>query len=138
MAWQEDAVLIELRISCELFEAGFRWQTTYFSRTAQAYYRADTAEVNPVNTDPDSILALPENKIDFDYLLDTLMNTDLVSLDSEDLVSRLEVRVSTSLLPIGPPGVPTNEAIYHVAIQTRGAIVELYVDSQDATIYQFE
>ena len=31
-AWKEDAVLIELGISCELFESGFRWQATFFSR----------------------------------------------------------------------------------------------------------
>jgi hypothetical protein len=50
--WRADAVLIELRVACELFEPGFRWQATYFSPDAQAYYSTDTAEVVPVEIDP--------------------------------------------------------------------------------------
>jgi hypothetical protein len=137
-AWQDDAVLIELRISCELFESGFRWQATFFSREAQAYYTSDTAEVIPVNTDPDSIIALPESEINFDELMRVMHGSELISATGEDTISMLEVRVSTTLHPIGPPGVPTGAAIYHLALQTRGMVLELYIDAIQGKIYQFE
>jgi hypothetical protein len=49
----------------------------------------------------------------------------------------LEVRVSTVLHPIGPPGVPTGAAIYHLALKTRGMVLELYIDAIQGKIYQF-
>ena len=137
-AWQEDAVLIELRISCELFEAGFRWQATFFSREAQAYYTSDTAEVIPVNTDPDSIIPLPESEINFNELMGVISGSEMVSATGEDTISTLDIRVSTTLHPIGPPGVPTGAAIYHLALKTRGMVLELYIDAIQGKIYQFE
>jgi hypothetical protein len=137
-AWQPDAVLIEFGISCELFEAGFRWQATFFSRNAQAFYRADTTEVIPVNTDPEAIIPLPESEIDFDALAKVISDYDDVPVDAEDTITALDVRVSTEMQPIGPPGVPTGAAIYHLALRTRGLILELYVDPIDEKIYRFE
>lgn len=137
-AWQADAVLIELRISCELFEAGFRWQATFFSRDAQAYYTSDTAEVIPVNTDPDTITALPESEINFADLMDVVSTSNLISATGEDTISTLDVRVSTESHPIGPPGVPTGAAIYHLALQTQGMVLELYIDAIQGRIYRFE
>ena len=138
LGWQDDAVLIELGVSCELFESGFRWQTTYFSRTAQAYYRADTTEVIPVNTDPDTIIPLPESEIDFDALLTVLMSSTEISLDVNVVITEIDVRVSTPETPIGPPGVPTGTAIYHVALRHQGQVLELYIDGVRGDIYQFE
>jgi hypothetical protein len=138
VAWQPDAVLIELGISCELFEAGFRWQATFFSRNAQAYYRADTTEVIPVNTDPEAIIALPESEIDFDGLAYVIRESSQIQEDGEEIITTLDVRVSTPLQPIGPPGVPTGAAIYHLALRTGGLVLELYVDTIDGRIYRFE
>ena len=138
VSWQDDAVLIELRISCELFEAGFRWQTTFFSRNAQAYYAADTTETIPVNTDPDAIIPLPESEINFDALARVLTQSTLIDSTGEDPINTLDVRVSTSQQPIGPPGVPTGAAIYHLSLQSHGVVLELYVDAVRGDIYQFE
>jgi hypothetical protein len=138
LAWKDDAVLIELQISCELFESGFRWQATFFSRDAQAYYAADTTEIIPVNTDPDAIIPLPESEIDFDALAVVLSGSELISAGGEETIRALDVRVSTSQRPIGPPGVPTGAAIYHLSLLTRGAVLELYVDALQGDIYQFE
>lgn len=138
LAWKDDAVLIELRISCELFEAGFRWQATFFSRDAQAYYTADTTEIIPVNTDPDVIIPLPESEIDFDLLATVLSGSNLVSVTGDETIRTLDVRVSTIQRPIGPPGVPTGAAIYHLSLQSRGTVLELYVDALQGDIYQFE
>lgn len=138
MAWQEDAVLIEFGISCELFESGFRWQATFFSREAQAYYQSDTAEVIPVNTDPDAIIPLPESEINFDTLHTVITTSERVDALQDDPITTLDVRVSTVAQPIGPPGVPTGAAIYHVSLRTRGLVVELYIDAIQGQVYQFE
>lgn len=138
LVWQEDAVLIELRISCELFESGFRWQATFFSRNAQAYYTADTAEVVPVNLNPDTIIPLPERDVDFDQLLAIITKSEEIVLSSEATISTLDVRVSTESNPIGPPGVPTGAAIYHLSLRSRGEVLEIYIDGVQGQIYQFE
>ncbi|MDQ2681990.1 MAG: hypothetical protein M3Y37_00545 [Chloroflexota bacterium] len=138
LIWQEDAVLVELEVSCELFESGFRWQATFFSRNAQAYFTADTAEAFPVNFDPDTIIPLPERDVDFADLYQTLVAEEDLLTNDEDVVVALAVRVSTNANPIGPPGVPTGAAIYHVSLQTRGEILELYVDGVQGNVYQFE
>ena len=137
-AWKEDAVLIELGISCELFESGFRWQATFFSRDAQAYYRSDTTEVIPVNTDPAAIIPLPDSEINFDSLYAVLMQSDKVDANGDDTITALDVRVSTELQPIGPPGVPTGAAIYHVALRSHGLVIEMYIDAVQGQIYQFQ
>lgn len=138
LVWQDDAVLIELSVSCELFEAGFRWQATFFSRNAQAYYTADTAEVYPVNLDPDTIIPLPEREIDFNLLHAVLAGAEELMTSDDDVIESLDVRVSTQANPIGPPGVPTGAAIYHVALQSRGEVLELYVDGVQGQIHRFE
>jgi hypothetical protein len=138
LIWQEDAVLVELGVSCELFESGFRWQATFFSRNAQAYFTADTAEAFPVNLDPDTIIPLPERDVQFAELYETLAAAEELMTNDEDVVVSLDVRVSTTANPIGPPGVPTGAAIYHVSLQTRGEILELYVDGVQRNVYQFE
>jgi hypothetical protein len=136
--WQDDAVLIEFSVSCELFEAGFRWQATFFSRTAQAYYTSDTAEVIPVNLNPDTIIPLPEREIDFVALHDVLITSEGLSISEDDEIDSLDVRVSTDANHIGPPGVPTGAAIYHVALDARGEVLELYIDAVKGDIFTYE
>lgn len=136
--WQDDALLIELGVSCELFEAGFRWLTTYFSRNAQAEFRADTAEARPVNTDPQTIVPLPQEEIDFRKLGQVLLSAPEYGLDGEALIVKLDVRVSTRETPVGPPGVPENQPIYHVSIKTKGQVLELYIDGARWEIHEFE
>ena len=138
LVWQDDAVLIELRISCELFESGFRWQATFFSRNAQAYYTADTAEVVPVNLDPDTIIPLPERDVNFNELYAVIEQATGIIVSPDATISILDVRVSTESNPIGPPGVPTGAAIYHLSLRSRGEVLELYIDGVQGQIYQFE
>jgi hypothetical protein len=136
--WQADAVLIELSISCELFEAGFRWQATFFSRDAQAYFTSDTTEVVPVNVDPDLIVALPESEINFTDLLDVVVDQGVASDSLEDVVVTLNVRVNTQARPIGPPGVPAGAAVYHLALRQQGEVREIFVDAVLGEIYRYE
>ena len=136
--WQADAVLIELQVSCELFESGFRWQATFFSRNAQAYYTADTSEVSPVNLDPDSIIPLPERDVNFNELFRILTDADELMTTENEEIGSLDVRVSTTANPIGPAGVPIGAAIYHVSLLSRGETLELYVDGVQGDIHQFQ
>jgi hypothetical protein len=135
--WQEDSYLVELAVSCELFESGFRWQSTYFSRNAQSYYRADTAEVIPANADPDTIIALPQDELDFETLMTVLLADPRFQLRTPYVITALDVRVSTATRTIGPSDVPTGATIYHVTIQAPGQTLELYVDVGAKKIYQF-
>lgn len=136
--WQEDAVLVDLSVSCQLFEAGFRWQATFFSRDAQAYFTSDTTEVVPVNIDPDLIVALPESEIDFTDLLDVVVDQEVVSNTLEDVVVTLNVRVSTQARPVGPPGIQAGAAVYHLALRQQGEIRELFVDTVLGEIHRYE
>ena len=138
MSWQDDAVLVELTISCELFEAGFRWQATFFSRNAQAYFTSDTTEVIPVNIDPDQIVPLPESEIDFTELLDVVQEQGAVSGGLEDIVVALDVRVNTQARPVGPPGIPSGAAVYHLALRQEGEVRELFVDTVLREIHRYE
>jgi hypothetical protein len=138
MNWQDDAVLVELGVSCELFEAGFRWQATFFSRNAQAYFTSDTTEVVPVNIDPDQIVALPESEINFTELLEVIQEQGVVSSSLEDVVVALDVRVNSQARPVGPPGIPAGAAVYHVAIRQQGEVRELFVDAVLGKIHRYE
>ena len=137
LQWQDDAYLVELAVSCELFEPGFRWQTTYFSKTAQSFYRADTTEVIPANALPDTVIALPKSDIDFKRLLTVLTSDQKLDLQPEYVITALDVRVNTETRPLGPKDVPYGVPIYHVTVQTPGQTLELYVDITTGTIYQY-
>ena len=136
--WQEDAVLVELKVSCELFESGFRWQATFFSREAQAYFSSDTTEVRPVNFDPDRIVPLPETEISFTDLLDVVREQGVVSESMDDVIVALDVRVNTQAQPVGPPGIPAGAAVYHLALRQQGEVRELYIDAVLREIHRFE
>jgi hypothetical protein len=136
--WQEDAVLVELKVSCELFESGIRWQATFFSREAQAYFSSDTTEVRPVNFDPDRIVALPESEINFLDLLDVLQEQGVVSDSMDDVIVALDVRVNSQAQPVGPPGIPAGAAVYHLALRQQGEVRELFVDAVLRKIHRFE
>jgi len=137
MAWKDDSIFVELAVSCELFESGFRWQTTWFSRDAQSYFRADTAEVIPANADPDTIKLLPKGDVDFERLMAVLLADPGLDLQTTYLITKLEVRVSTPERRLGPNEVPTDRLIYHVTVQTPGQNVELYVDLEDEKVYRY-
>lgn len=135
--WHEDAVLIELKVSCALFEAGFRWQATFFSRDAQAYFTSDTTEVIPVNTDPDQIVALPESEISFIDLLDVIRDEGVVSEELDDEIGTLDVQVNTEARPVGPPGIPAGAVVYHLTLRQQGEVRELFIDAVLRKIHRF-
>jgi hypothetical protein len=137
LAWKDDSIFVELAVSCELFEPGFRWQTTWFSLDADAFYRADTAEVIPANAKPDTIKLLPKGDVDFERLMAVLLADPKLHLQTNYVITKLEVRVSTPERRLGPNDVPTDRLIYHVTVQTPGQTLELYVDLEDEKVYRY-
>jgi len=137
LGWQSDAVLVELRVACELFEPGFRWQATYFSRDAQAYYSSDTAEIIPVEIDPRSVMALTEEDMRFVALRQILETNGYSDEEPGMRLESLRLLMSTTENPIGPAGVPADHAIGHLRIVSHGASLELYVDLDSGGIYRY-
>ena len=135
--WQPDSVLVELRVSCELFEPGFRWQATYFSRLAQAYYSSDTAEIIPVEIDPRSVMALTEEDIRFDALRQVLETNGYSDDNPAMRLESLRLLMTTEDNPIGPAGIPPDHAVGHLRIVSHGASLELYVDLDAGGIYRY-
>ena len=41
-AWRPDARLVTMQVGCAPLEAGFRWQGTFYSETAQSFFFSDT------------------------------------------------------------------------------------------------
>ncbi len=138
LAWKDDSIFVELAVSCELFEAGFRWQSTWYSREADAYYRADTAEVIPANAKPETIVSLPKGDVDFNKLMQVLMADESLALQPDYLITKLDVRVNTPDRRMGPETIPVNRLIFHLTIQSPGQTLELYVDIEDEKVYRYE
>jgi hypothetical protein len=138
LAWKDDSIFVELAVSCELFESGFRWQSTWFSLDADAFFRADTAEVIPANAKADTIKLLPKGDVDFERLMAVLLADPTLHLQTTYVITKLEVRVSTPEHRLGPDDVPTDRLIYHVTVQTPGQNLELYVDLEDEKVYRYE
>ena len=137
LAWQSDAVLVELRVACELFEPGFRWQATYFSRDAQAYYSSDTAEIVPVEIDPGSVVPLPEEQIQFRALGQILATNGYSDVDPAMRLESLRLLMSTEDDRVGPESIPPDHAIAHLRIVDHGDAVELYVDLTAGGIHRY-
>ena len=137
LAWQSDAVLVELRVACELFEPGFRWQATYFSRDAQAYYSSDTAEIVPVEIDPRSVVALPEEEIRFEALGQILATNGYSDEDPAMRLESLRLLMSTEDDRVGPPSIPPDRVIAHLRVVSHGEAVELFVDLSAGGIHRY-
>lgn len=137
LGWQPDAVLVELQVACQLFEPGFRWQATYFSRVAQAYFSTDTAEIVPVEIDPSAVRALPEEEIRFAALRDVLASNGYDDTDPAIRLESLRLLMSTEENRVGPDDLPANHVVANVRVVSRGEAVDLYVDLTAGGIYRY-
>ena len=64
-AWRPDARLVTVQVGCAPLEAGFRWQGTFYSQTAQSFFFSDTGMSEPAEIDPASVPALPIEEVNF-------------------------------------------------------------------------
>ncbi len=138
MAWHDDAQLVQLRVSCALFGAGFRLQPSFFSAEAQALLAADTGESQPVNLDPSLVESLPIDSIDFGRIADALIEADFTSDLRIDPSTGIDVRINSAQAPFGPSTVPDGAMVAHVSVEQSGQIKDIFVDEQTGEIYRFE
>lgn len=136
-AWQQDAVLSSLRVVCQLFETEFRWQANFYSRNAQAFYSSDTREVVPASVEESEVPRLEVNQLSFRLLHDVLNQAGYGDATEISPSSGVDIRLNTNESPFGPPEAPKDVILYHVAIEQRGEIHDVFVDGRKGKIYTY-
>lgn len=135
--WHDDAQLVHLRVSCDLFEPGFRMQPTYFSAQAQAMLAADTGESIPVNLDPDDVESLSLDAISFERIYRALIDADFTDDLRLDPSTGVDIRINSEQSRFGPPSAPLGAVIAHVSVEQSGVIKDVFVDEQTGEIYMY-
>ncbi|CAN5713997.1 hypothetical protein BH23CHL4_BH23CHL4_12270 [soil metagenome] len=135
--WHEDSRLVEFRVSCGLFQSGFRWQATYYSAEAQALFGADTHESNPIDIDSDALPTLDLSGVSFAQLREALLSIDYADDNELEPSTGVDIRVNSTGLPFGPPEAPIGSTIAHVSIEFRGEIKDLFITTETSEIFQF-
>jgi hypothetical protein len=137
-AWEEDARLFALRLGCPLLETGYQWEGTFFSKTAQAFFSTDTNEIRATDDDPNSIPMLDTSRgMEVHFVYRSLVRA---GFDENALLGAgggVTIRPSTESQPFGPPTAPKGDVYFHVSIQQRGEVVDVWVASKDGTIYRY-
>ena len=136
-AWQADAFLTALKVSCQLFESDFRWQATFYSPTAQAYYLSDTTEVIPASSDPDSVSSLQGVDFTFGSVYRALIKSGYSDESAISPSTGVDVRFNTDQSPFGPAAEPRNSVIYHLAIVRLGETKDVFVDGVTGSVYRY-
>jgi hypothetical protein len=138
LAWQADARLVELRLSCPLLKTGLQWEGSFFSATAQATFATDTSSVEPSEDAPDRVPYLDPSNVSFQVVHRSLLRAGF----SDDLrlaaASSVTVRYSSDQHPFGPPTAPHEVVYVHVAVEERGVIKDVWINAQDGTIYRYD
>jgi hypothetical protein len=135
--WQPDARLTELRVGCQLFEAGFRWQATFYSEKTQTFFASDTGETEPAEVAPADVPTLPTDSISFGLLRRSLAKSGFEDRDVISASVGVDLRLNTAAMPFGPPATPQGVLIYHVAIERLGETRDVFVDGNDGNVYRY-
>lgn len=136
--WRDDARLVILRLGCPLLEPGLRWDGTFFSDSAQAYITTETGKIEPAEDDPRTIPTLVTDALSFNRIYRSLLKAGFD--DDQELVpgGGVTVQMSTDQMPFGPPSAPRGQIYVHLAIEERGEVKDVWVNSSDGTIYRYE
>jgi len=137
-AWQADARLVELRLSCPLLEAGFLWHGEFYSDSAQAFINTDTGEIAPAESDPRAIPTLVSDRLSFQLVHRSLLRAGKAEGLEVMPGSGVSVRTSTEDTPFGPANAPKDRVYFHVALLERNEVQDIWIDAEDGTIYRFE
>lgn len=136
--WQQDAVLSNLRVVCQLFEADFRWQATFYSRNAQAFFSSDTGEVVPSSVMESAVPRLNVDQLSFALLHTALANAGYGDDIGISPTSGVDIRVNSAAAPFGPPEAPDDVVLYHVAIERLGEVKDIFVDGSNGALYLYK
>lgn len=138
LAWEDDAQLFSLRIGCPLLESGIQLDGVFFSRNAQAFYYTATNENRATNTDPDTVPVLDTSQgVQVSFVYRSLVRA---GFDEDSLLAAIggvTIRPNTEAQPFGPPAAPKGDVYFHVSIEDRGEVVDLWIASRDGKIYQY-
>jgi hypothetical protein len=137
LAWRPDARLVTMQVACAPLEAGFRWQGTFYSQTAQSFFSSDTGLSQPAEVDPASVPILPLDEIDFNRLHQVLMDGGYNESSELNPASGATVRLNAPGNPFGPPGTPQG-LIYHVAIVDESSVQDVFISSPDWVMHTYE
>lgn len=135
-AWQPDATLFSIRVSCQLLESGFRWQITFYSVRSQLFFDADTGETRVTDVDPAKVPVLDPSGISFGLLRRSLAKAGYNDDVTFNPSSGVEVRKNAPGAPFGPSTVPQDISVFHVALIQQGEIKDLFVDAKTGTTYR--
>lgn len=137
-AWQADAQLVELRLSCPLLKTGLQWEGTFFSATAQANYSTDTFDVEPAEEAPEDVPYLDVSGVSFQVVHRSLLRAGYADDLQLAAASSVTVRRSTDIAPFGPPTAPHGSVYVHVAVEERGVVKDVWINAADGTIYRYD
>ena len=136
-AWRPDALLVTVQVGCAPLEAGFRWQGTFYSQTAQSFFFSDTGMSGPAEVDPASVPALPIDEVNFRELHLALARAGYGEDAELNPATGATVRLNAPTDPFGPPGTPQG-LVYHVAVVGQGTVQDLFVSSPGWTIHSYQ
>jgi hypothetical protein len=136
-AWRPDAQLVIMQVGCAPLEAGFRWQGTFYSQTAQSFYLSDTGLSEPAEIDPASVPALPLEEVDFRELHLALARAGYEEDAELNPATGATVRLNAPTDPFGPADTPQG-LVYHVAVVAQGNVQDLFVSSPGWTIHSYQ
>src|SRR5918995_2279348 len=135
--WRPDALLVTVQVGCAPLEAGFRWQGTFYSQTAQSFFFSDTGMSEPAEVDPASVPALPIDEVNFRELHLALARAGYVEDAELNPATGATVRLNAPTDPFGPAGTPQG-LVYYVAVAGQGTVQDLFVSSPGWTIHSYQ
>ena len=136
-AWRPDARLVTVQVGCAPLEAGFRWQGTFYSQTAQSFFFSDTGMSEPAEIDPASVPSLPIDEVNFRELHLALARAGYTEDAELNPATGATVRLNAPTDPFGPPGTPQG-LVYHVAVAGQGNVQDLFISSPGWTIHSYQ
>jgi hypothetical protein len=136
-SWRPDAQLVIVQVGCEPLEPAFRWNGTFYSRTAQSFFYSDTGMSDPAEIDPNSVPALPLEEVDFRQLHVALARAGYGDDAELDPAGGVTIRLNSPTDAFGPPGTPQG-LVYHVAVVGLGTVQDLFVSSPGWTIHSYQ
>lgn len=136
-SWRPDAQLVIVQVGCEPLEPAFRWNGTFYSRTAQSFFYSDTGMSDPAEIDPDSVPVLPLDQVDFRQLHVALARAGYSDDAELDPAGGVTIRLNSATDAFGPPGTPPG-LVYHVSVVGLGTVQDLFVSSPGWTIHSYQ
>jgi hypothetical protein len=135
--WHSDARMVGLRVGCRLLDDGFNWRGIFFSDAIQTYWYSDTGETRTVDAVAPPGPTLPLDGVSFLTLQRSLIRAGYTESTEMNPSSNIEIRLNSDEAPFGPVEAPRGEIFFHVAIESRGDIIDLFVSAADGTIYRY-